>query len=729
MFDNMDEIDWSAFGNFGGDSAAVPEILREMLSPHRKTRNRAFGRFYCLAHDVEGLCGLTPVTLPFLFAIAADPAAPDRRSVVELLFSIGQSSLERLEGVTVNPDGSWSIPGVDCLALVTAHADDFLTYAQDPDPHVRRPAISAIGLFGTDAVTAAAVLRERLEGEATPEDRERVVSAMGDLAARLPQARDSVVACLDAVTRDEARDPETRFAALVHRVRCVPDTTDEDTVSTAVDLLRELTPTPPPGPLTAPRPVFTPHQITYEGIPYGQYRRDVRTDAHAPTSPLLRILHEALDGRLPERKRLLTAQFDSPHQGTRYDAIRMADELVREWRGDHTGLVCSLAGCLHAEDPYLAGRAASSMWWLDRRDPSAEAARVGLAAFVAGQRAVYGDGVWGHPDGLVRETYRDVVAALARLGDARALPDVLSALDSDDDNEVTHGVWLVEPLQEAADVLVPRLRRRLGAGATEDWSWRDPTVSTLVALSGPEAVPVLLDAIGPAVAREHVYRAKAAIRGVISLGPEAVPDPAAALAVLRPVTGAEDTGLRAAAAVAVWQFEGWPEAGVPGLVGLFDCAGRGLAVEELAPVGWDEPSEVFDRAGWDVAVDALARSGQRAAVALPALRRLAESENPVERVYGGCALWDVGGEAEAGLAMAALLSGWEELPSFWDRDPALEIRVLACLERMGSLAVPAAPLLRAEIARPRRRPGHGVAADETLLRACRAVLAGLGHAA
>ncbi|MDX2682665.1 hypothetical protein [Streptomyces sp. NY05-11A] len=86
------------------------------------------------------------------------------------------------------------------------------------------------------------------------------------------------------------------------------------------------------------------------------------------------------------------------------------------------------------------------------------------------------------------------------------------------------------------------------------------------------------------------------------------------------------------------------------------------------------------------------------------------------RIHAAAALWDIGGEAEAGVVVQTLLTAWEE-------NDATSNYVLACLKRMGPTAAPALPRIQAEIARP-RRSGRltGIADDEKLQRTCRAIL-------
>ncbi|MFD9514327.1 hypothetical protein [Streptomyces mirabilis] len=153
-------------------------------------------------------------------------------------------------------------------------------------------------------------------------------------------------------------DPDIRLAALVHRTRCAPADIADGTVSTAIDLLRRLTTAPQPvagnegnrdgsGACACPADAGP---AAAEDVPpriaaaFADLER--RNRVHAPTTSLLRTFHAALDARLPERTALLTEQLSSPDLATRHDAIRMAQDLITSWRGDHTHLVRLLTECL-----------------------------------------------------------------------------------------------------------------------------------------------------------------------------------------------------------------------------------------------------------------------------------------------------------------------------------------------------------------------------------------------
>lgn len=426
MINDLDRIDWSSMSHAYGPATDVPVWLRAMASPDPEARKQALSNLYGAAHHQGDVYPCTAASLPFLFAMADNPTAADRAPIVELLLSIGREAVDRGEGVCIAPDGTESTAAADSVTLIRERADAFISYATDPDPRVRRAAIAGVGLFLDDADKAMAILRHQLSVESGIAERLLVVATAADLALRLPAASASARAWLDTLTDETTQDPGIRLAALVHRARCAPADIVEDTVATAIALLRHLTTTPRPaqgdrgnrhhpgadtcppdaGPATVPD---VPPQIA---AAFADLERGNRVPS--PTTSLVRTFHTTLDARLPERAALLAEQLSSPDRATRYDAIRMTQDLITAWRGDHTLLVHLLAQCLLPEDPYTSAAAAECLGSLV---PVSEPAREALATYIDAHHTAHGLDVWATPQPLLRRAHQQAVVALARLGD------------------------------------------------------------------------------------------------------------------------------------------------------------------------------------------------------------------------------------------------------------------------------------------------------------------------
>ncbi|MEV7523545.1 HEAT repeat domain-containing protein [Streptomyces sp. NPDC091371] len=704
VINELEAIDWSSMNHAYGPAGDVPLWLRDMRSADPVVREKAFSAFYGAAHHQGDVYPCTTASLPFLFDMADDPEVPDRAAVIGLLLGIGRAAVDGGEGIRIAPDGTESSACADGAAVMRARADAFVRYAADPDPLVRRAAIEGLGLFLDDADRAVEILGGRLPAESGTTERLLVVRTMADLALRLPAARDAATSRLGTLADDTEADPDLRLAALVHRARCVPEGITDEVVPTAIHLLRELTPTPQSAPegaacrsgagegactdAAAPATAHdVPPQIAAAFEDLARHNR-----VHAPTTSLLNTFHEVLNARVPARTAVLTEQLRSPDPATRYDAIRMTQNLVTGWRGDHTGLVMLLADLLQLDDPYTAAAAGECLGSLV---PVCEPAREALAAYVAAHRTAYGPDVWAAPNPRLRRAHQEAVMALARLGDPRALPCLLTALDSGTD--AWRAVQVAGRLGPAAGELVPRLTRRLAAvDFSEEWAGMGAgaVISALGDLGDPTAVPALADAVTAAVRHEQWRTAASAVEALASFGARA----SSVLEVVRPLADAGDVDLRAAATAALWAIGRDPEGVLPRLNDLLDS---------------------YRAHG---AADVLGRIGPPAATALPRLRRMLTADYEWTRVHAAAALWDIGGEAEAPLVLQTLLAAWDE-------NEATSNHVLACLNRMGPAAAPALPRIRAELAWPRRSGRfQDITHDEELQRTCRAVAARLARA-
>ncbi|MGN9838314.1 hypothetical protein ACTMTI_09370 [Nonomuraea sp. H19] len=683
MFNGLHDVDWSSMQHAYGSADEVPALLSALCSTDAEDRHKALSRFYDAVHHQGDVYACTTASLPFLFELVGDAAALDRAAIVELLVSIGSEAVQRCEYVG-------SVDYAEAAAAVRKRAEVFVGLASDADPRVRRAAIPGLGLFLDDADRAAAVLRDRLPAEPGIVERLLIVEAMATLALRLPTLPDDAMAWFAGLAADSAADPETRLAAVVQRARCAPEQISKDVVPAAIGLLQEMAHgTAPDGawwdsPRQAAPANGVPPQIVaaFEDL-------DRQGRVHTPTTDLLRTFHRALAARVPQRTALLAEQLRSPDPGSLLDAIRMSAELMKSWRGDHTSLIMLVAGRLGATDHEVAAEAAAV---LEACHPIAEPAREALAAHVAAQRTAHGPDVWAAPQPQLRRAHQEAVRALARLGDVRAVPSVLAALDSGVDD--WRAVQVTGALPEAADQLVPRLCDHLRrVDHAQQWLEMSagPLLSALAALGDQAALPLITDTLVAAVRHQQWPTTCSALEALAAFGPAAAP----ALEAIRPLTAASDAHVRPAAVAALWAVSGDREEVMP--------LSRELL--EGRPFFWLMQ-----------AADVLGEIGPPAVAALPRLRELLTHSYEWVRVHCAAALWEIGGEAEAPAVLDTLLPAWAQ-------NPATANHVVACLDRMGLAAEPALPRLRSQLALPQR--GGRLASidnDEELQRVSRAVI-------
>ncbi|WP_406863116.1 PBS lyase [Streptomyces sp. HUAS MG47] len=421
-----------------------------------------------------------------------------------------------------------------------------------------------------------------------------------------------------------------------------------------------------------------------------------RRDGHITpwTDELLRTLHAALDDRVDDRIALVVAQLRSPDWGQRADAIWMCGGLIRVWRGRYEEVVRLVGEQLADPEPRVREAAAQ---WLEELFELACPAGDALAARVAEE-----DRPWVRERLGGRIGLGSALLALARSGDARAVPAIARALEQPDVRDQL--LYTVPLLGPAAAPLAPALRRRLGEVELDDavYDHAAPLLYALTALRAGQAAPEVLRVLRGAPAYRRDWVQESALRALAAFGPaaqEAVPD-------LRRLLESGTAPVATEAARALWSVTGEAAAVLPVLE------------------GWLAPER--DGADRRAAAAALGAIGPAAGGAAAALRRCLTARDLWLRVDGAAALWRVAGDAQA--ALPVLLTAWEQ-------NRHTRVTVAECLAEMGPAAIAAAPLIRAELARRRRHNvvaggtgSHDVHEDERLLTFCRAALARMERA-
>ncbi|MDJ0340512.1 HEAT repeat domain-containing protein [Streptomyces sp. H10-C2] len=752
MLAGLYEIDWAAMGHAYGSAEEVPELLRGLASADAGERETALDAMYGAVHHQGDVYDSTLACIPFLFELAADPAVRDRGRIVVLLTSIGggdEVAEEFLDEIVIEAgstimDDTWSAaggtsgnaPGADgndgmdatgtfgaigapgaedilglldttgaaaaedaetaawranyamAVTAVRAQAEGFVALITDPDPDVRRAVPVALGALHGETARILDILRKRLPAEEDTETRLALVEAVGTLALRPGgHAADAAdwLARLAGGRSGGPFDPGLRLAALAQLARCAPARLPEDIVPTAVTLLREVR-----GEVPAARSPQASSAERSAPATFVGHLRELRERAEAGRSApwaadLLRTLHTALDDRVDDRIALVIDQLRSPDWGQRIDAVWMSGGLVRGWRGPYEELVVLLGQQLADPEYRLREGAASVLENLyELAAPAADALAEAVAA---------------HPESWVQEwsqgrpSLGGMVKTLARLGDARALPALVSALDRPDIPQDLG--YAIEHLGEAAAPLAPLLRRRLAEVTLDDevYDQAEPLLRGLAVVSAAEAMPEVLRLLRGAPKARRDWLLCSAIRALARFGPaarEALPD-------LRALVADPGSCIALEAASALWAIER-NTAVLPVLIAHLDC---------------DSPHTRRS------AAEVLGEIGPAAAGAAPRLRELLADSAVWMRVDVAVALWRITGDA--GPVLPVLRAAWAE-------NVHTRAVIAGCLAELGPAA--AAPLLRAELAAVRRHNNEGdhygtldVCADEKLLLACRRALA------
>ncbi|MFE6492220.1 HEAT repeat domain-containing protein [Streptomyces sp. NPDC057748] len=719
MFAGIDEVDWTSMEHAYGPAGDVPAMLRGLASTDPAEREAALDGMYGAVHHQGDVYACTLASIPFLFELVVDPGIPDRGSIVELLTSIGGIDLDEDDEAEIDED---EIEGAANYAMaataVTAGAGVFFELMADEDPGVRLSTPLALAALHGHPDRVLALLRERLPIEPDEEVRLALVEAAGRVALRHRLLAAEAAAWLSRLT-GEGFPPGLRLAALAQLARCAPDALPGDVVRVVTGLLRQLRSVPghrsgtdpaldaPAGAAAAGEAVAAVDAYPdAAGEPPSEERAQpvarvsqlrALSDEEAPvrtgpwTADLLRTLHVGLDDRVAERTALLTDQLRSPDRCQRIEALRICGGLIRTWRGSYEELVRLVGEQLATPDPRLAEAAAHVLEELfGLAAPAADA----LAARVAAD-----PGAWVRDWPSGPPALGSAVKALARLGDARAVPALAAALERP---EVPHDVgFAIGCLGAAAAPLSAVLRRRLGEVPLDErvHDRAGPLLTGLAALRADEALPEVLRVLHGAPEYRGEWVRTEALRALGSFGPAA----RGVLPELRALLRSPGATSATEVARALWAVEGDAEAVLPVLVeGL-----RAERVHELRST-----------------IDALGRLGARASVVAPRLRALLAHDELWLRVDAAIALWEVSGRADESLPV--LLAAWEQ-------NRHVRVRVAEGLARMGAAGAgsDAAHVLLAELTSVRRHNAmdggygsHDTYEDEKLLALCRRALQG-----
>lgn len=710
MFAGIDEVEWASMEHAYGPADDVPGLLRGLASADPAEREGALDGMYGAVHHQGDVYACTLACIPFLFELVADPGIQDRGSIVELLTSIGGIDLDEDDEEELDED---EIEGAANYAMaaaaVTAGAGVFFELISDEDPGVRLAAPLALATLHGHPVRVLALLRERLPVEPDEEVRLALVEAAGRVALRHRPLAGQAADWLSRLAA-ESYAPGLRLAALAQLARCAPDALPGDVVRVVAGLLRRLRttaagapdgadgadPVVTAGPGDDPGPAAD--AAEERGAPVtlvGQLRALSAAESAGRTAPwtadLLRTLHVGLDDRVADRTALLTDQLRSPDLRQRIDAVRMSAGLIRAWRGSYEELVRLVGEQLASPEPKLAEAASHVLEELfGLAAPAADA----LAARVAVDPGAWVKEWASGPPGL-----GSTVKALARLGDARALPALAGALERP---EVPHDVgFAIGHLGAAAAPLAGVLRRRLGEIALDEGAYdrANPLLFGLTALRAGEAAPEVLRVLRGAPEYRGEWLRTSALRALGSFGSAAH----CAVPELRALIRRPGTAAATEAAQALWAVDRDAEAVLPVLI-------EGLLAEHA-----------HERRS---AVTALGGLGARAETAAPRLRALLSHDELWLRVDAAIALWEVSGRAEE--SVPVMLAAWE-------KNRHARVRVAECLARMGAAGAgsDAAHVLRAELASVRRHNAmdggygsHDTYEDEKLLALCRRALPG-----
>ncbi|MFD5553218.1 HEAT repeat domain-containing protein [Streptomyces sp. NPDC127068] len=683
VLNGIEDVDWASMQHAYGDASDVPSLLRGLASDDPAERDTALDGMYGAVHHQGDVYACTVASVPFLFALLGLPAVRDRSAVLELLCSIAGEREPDPEEIGSDcadeaEHAAWVAPFVDASALIRGRSAELFPLLDDPDPQVRAVAPGALVRLHGDAGRLLTALRRRLRAEPDPEAARALVTAIGDLGVRTGEVGAAAGGCLAEVARDPLAPPALLLAALTGLARCAPDRLPPGAVAAVGAAMRGARQAPEAAP-AEPRP-RTDTLVSYLRELRTEHRTAVDADGAIEQ---LGQLHLALMDRTDERLALLVDQLRNPSRGQRRAAVEQAGMLLTGWRLPGGEAVRLLARQALDGDERLARAALGELVHLH---PLARGVADVIAEALPAFRHEADDADW------FWTRFGRAVALLAAQGDPRAVPELARALRSGS---------VPDDLQEG-----------------------------LAALS-THAAP-LGEVLGDRLARLHpgAHRRRARLLDAL-----AVPAPAAALPLVASFLDSEDVATRLAAQRTVARYGVGAAEHAPALraAAVSDPSPyrRSVAAEALWSVVGAEGLELVLGAVEDVlrldrpndrgsGFRTAGRLGRSGAALAPLLRtRLAEDGH---RPEAALALWRVVGDAQEVAPV---------LVAEWTRSPFHLVEIAGCLAELGAAGADAAPLARAELARPRR---HGneqpairlrchVASDEKLLHGCRRVLA------
>ncbi|MFI1761175.1 HEAT repeat domain-containing protein [Streptomyces sp. NPDC020800] len=703
MFRGIDDVDWASMSHAYTQSATdVPELLRGLASHDPVRREVALDGMYGAVHHQGDVYDSTVACIPFLFELIGNPAFADRGAVVGLLCSIahtadaveeayaGDEDDEDFTGFDEDDEEEWLRHSFAARVMVRERAGAFLPLLGDPDPEVRAAVADALARLHPDPAGVFGALCDRMPAETDPGTARSLACALGTLAERYPVELGTEAARVLQDVVSGTPDPRLRMTALTRLARCAPGELPPDTADIALDVMRlareadELGPPPAP-----PERPHTNTLISHVRELHAEHRRSLDLDDAAD---LLEELDTELRDRVDLRCALLVGQLGSPDPRRRRHAVGMAGRLLSGWRAPDDEPLQALARLLTDDDLRVQKAVLSELRYLA---PAAHRVSEEVIAYLQ---------TWEHRPLEADTPFASLAVGmafevLALQGDDRVVPALARILEAVEiPGQLARWIRAFEP--EGAAPLGPVLHNRLaGLDNRTPSSDQGRLIDALGALQDPGSVPLLTRVLAEA---EQVCTTKDALRALSAFGPGAA---AEALPVVRQLWEGDSVAdeHRIHVAHALWALTGDTEAVLPAVRA------------SLRSRMWSERSAALDL------ISSLGRSG---AALAPGLREMiGAGHTPAKAAIG---LWQVTGEAEETVPV---------IVTEWSATAGQRPGMAACLAAMGPAAAPALPLIRAELASPRRHTNddstgnmrYDVAADVALQTDCRRVLAGFGE--
>lgn len=251
MLDALDDIAWQALSHAYGPAVDVPGQIRALQSSDPRARERALTDLHQTIWHQGTVYGATAAAVPFLVALAADPATPDRVGILAFLELIADGgsylddhrSMGALDLRDAVPDFGRQLETElgwvrAARGAVEAGWERYLRLLDDPDAAVRAAAARLMGQF--PARLAEDVARIMAVGT----DRKAAVAATAALALTGIAGRMAVRDWLRERAADEGAPVPCRLAAAVALATGAPEQAGETEVALLTRAIAEPAPAP-----------------------------------------------------------------------------------------------------------------------------------------------------------------------------------------------------------------------------------------------------------------------------------------------------------------------------------------------------------------------------------------------------------------------------------------------------------------------------------------------------
>lgn len=200
MLEGLDKVDWASLTHAYGEATDVPTLLRSLLSPDAKERERAVYDLFGNIWHQGTVYPATAAAVPFLYELLTAPGVPGKTDVAQLLACIadgvgylevhavgdfGEPTWRKMlgeKGKTLEEEMEREHAEITSVRRAASKGlPHLIPYLRDDEPEIRRLVAVALGNYPEHAGVSLPALAA---AEASESD-EEVLAAVKESKARL----------------------------------------------------------------------------------------------------------------------------------------------------------------------------------------------------------------------------------------------------------------------------------------------------------------------------------------------------------------------------------------------------------------------------------------------------------------------------------------------------------------------------------------------------------------